>query len=166
MKKMTGKFMWVVVVIVAAVGVYLAMGDKVDQYTNNLDSILPDSQSKATPVPASSVKKKAVAPVTSTPSAQAYGQLVKEFEGRRIQFDQRCQPVPLAPTYKNGTVIMLDNRAPSARVITIGTNQYSVAGYGYQIVTVSSPSLPNELSVGCNSSGNVGKILLQAKILQ
>jgi len=164
--------MWVAVVIIAAVGVYLAMGDKVDQYTNNLDSILPDSELKSTPTPISSVapksvvNKKTVAPVTSTPSAQSYTQIVKEYEGRRIQFDQRCQATPMAPTYKNGTTIMLDNRSPSTRVIMIGTNQYTVAGYSYQIVTVSSPSLPNELSLSCGSAGNVGKILLQAKILQ
>jgi hypothetical protein len=98
--------------------------------------------------------------------AKSYSDTVKEYEGRRIQFDERCQVVPQSPTYKNGTSIMLDNRSASARSVMVGGTKYDLTAYGYKIVTLSSLSLPKELAVSCGSSGNVGKILLQAQILQ
>ena len=89
-----------------------------------------------------------------------------EFEGRRIQFDERCQVTPQNPTYKNGTSIMLDNRSANARTVVVGGTKYDLTAYGFRIVTLSSSSVPKELAVSCGSSGNVGKILLQAQILQ
>lgn len=157
------KFLWVVIVIVVAVAVYMVMGDKVDKLTS-IESVFKSSDSKASPTPVAAIKKKVVVATPVAP-AKSYTQMLKEYEGKRIQFDERCQPTPLAPTYKNGSIIMLDNRSASPKVIMIGGAKYSLAGYGYQTVTLSSPSLPNELAVSCGSAGNVGRILLQAKLL-
>ena len=125
------------------------------------------TSSTATPTPSSIAKAPAKSGVKSSPAPlKPYGDLVKEYEGRRIQFDQRCQAVPNGVTYKNGTNIMLDNRSNSPVTVKIGNASYSLPGYGYQIVNLFSPSLPNEITVSCGSAGNVGKILLQAQLNQ
>lgn len=98
---------------------------------------------------------------TTVSSSQTYTQLVKEYEGRRIQFDINCQAIPSNITYKNGTKVMFDNRSGDARVITIGGVQYNFLGYGYKTLTLSSPTLPKTLLLSCGAAVNVGQILLQ-----
>lgn len=121
-----------------------------------------------TPTPSSTAKTpaKSGAKVSPVAPSKSYTELVKEYDGRRIQFDERCQAIPKGPTYKNGTSIMLDNRSGDARTVKVGDKSYNLQGYGYWIVNLSSPSLPKELTVNCGSAVNVGKILLQAMISQ
>ena len=104
----------------------------------------------------------------SSPAAPAksYTELVKEYEGRRIQFDQYCQAVPNNITYKSGTSIMIDNRSGDARNIKVGNDVHTLAGYGYRIVALSGTPLPKEVLLSCGSAVNVGKILLQAQLNQ
>lgn len=146
-------------IVVAVVIVYFWIGKKPDFVGNLLTS--PTPTASPTPVSKAPAKK----PGTTAPSGD-YTTLVKQYEGRRIQFDDRCQPVPLSPTYKSGTSIMLDNRSSQSRVIKVGDTSYSLSGFGYRIITLSSTSLPKEYPVSCGSAGNVGKILLQATISQ
>ena len=93
--------------------------------------------------------------------SQTYTQLVKEYEGRRIQFDINCQSVPSSSAYKNGTKIMFDNRSGDARTITVAGVQYNLSGYGYKILTLSSPTLPKTILLSCGAAVNVGQVLLQ-----
>lgn len=102
---------------------------------------------------------------TKKPSAvtqsQTYTQLVKEYEGRRIQFDINCQAVPASSAYRSGTKIMFDNRSGDARTITVGGVQYNLSGYGYKILTLSSQTLPKTVLLSCGAAVNVGQVLLQ-----
>lgn len=157
------KTWWVVVVVVIVVGAWWAYFGKAPSLSD--PGLQNQYGASPSPVVGSGVKpvaKKSTAPV----SAKSYSDAVKEYEGRRIQFDERCQVVPQNPTYKNGTSIMLDNRSAGARSVMVGGTKYDLSAYGYRIITLSSSSLPKELAVSCGSSGNVGKILLQAQILQ
>src|SRR3989344_2573050 len=127
------------------------------------DSAYPTSSPSSSPAAKAPAKKGVAA---SPAPARPYGDLVKEYEGRRIQFDQRCQVVPNNATYKNGSSVMLDNRSSNPVTVKVGTTSYSLMGYGYQVINLSSTSLPKELAVSCGSAGNVGKILLQANLNQ
>ncbi|MEX2090663.1 MAG: hypothetical protein WD989_00835 [Candidatus Paceibacterota bacterium] len=147
-----------VVALVAALGYWLMVkGDK-----------LSDLGSSATPsVSVGPTKAPAKVGATASPvagSTKSYTELVKEYDGRRIQFNQDCAAIPNYITYKNGTSIMIDNRSGDARIVKVGSNSYSLQGYGYRIITLSSNSLPQELFLDCGSAVNVGKILLQAKL--
>lgn len=158
---MKNKLIILVVVIVAVIAVYfwVSKGPKLG------DFISSSPTPTASPAPAG----KAPAAKKSTDTAAPLGDyttLVKQYEGRRIQFDDRCQPVPLSPTYKSGTSIMLDNRSSQARVVKVGDTSYSLSGFGYRIITLTSTSLPKEYAVSCGSAGKVGQILLQALISQ
>lgn len=103
-------------------------------------------------------------PVALNP--QNYSELVKQYEGRRVEFDERCQMRPNDVTFKNGTVVMFDNRSPQAKTVKVGNQNYSLPAYGYRFLTMSSQTVPLSLQVGCDNVPNVGKILLQASILQ
>lgn len=149
----------VVVIIVGAWWVY-SNNINIPGYVNQNDTNY--SPSPTTGTAAKPVAKKGTTPV----SGKSYTELVKEYEGKRIQFDERCQMVPKDPTFKNGTYVLLDNRSSSARTIKVGEMKYDLIAYGYQVVALSSSNLPKELLLSCGSSGNVGKILLQAQILQ
>ena len=98
---------------------------------------------------------------TPLPSVSGYSEAVKQYEGRRIQFDQYCQANPVSSTYKNGTTIMLDNRSGDPRIVQVDGKSYNLAGYGYKLVSLSSTTLPQTYTLNCGSAVNVGKILLQ-----
>lgn len=159
-----GKYLWIVVAVAVVAVVYFMGGDWASKY-NGVETKSPSPSSVA-----GGTVKKPVATKSSAPtSTKSYTELVKEYEGRRIQFDDSCLMAPLTaqnPTYKNGTVIMLDNRSASARTITVGGTKYQLGSYGYKIITLSGTNLPKELLLSCDSAGVVGKILLQAQILQ
>ena len=162
MKKLTGKYLWILVGLVVVAVVYFT-GGKWSGQDVGVESV----SSSPSPGPVKGLVTKPVAKKSVTPtSTKSYTEFVKEYEGRRIQFDERCQVTPQNPTYKNGTSILLDNRSASAKTVTVGGTKYDLIAYGYRVVTLSSSSLPKELAVSCGSSGNVGKILLQAQILQ
>lgn len=100
-------------------------------------------------------------PGTAMP--QSYADAVKKYEGKRIQFDMYCQAIPTSLVFKNGVTVMLDNRSGDARTVKIGGVSYSLAGYGWKLVTLSvaSSKLPATLAIDCGSARNVSKVLLQ-----
>ena len=102
-----------------------------------------------------SVNKSAVPVVTLS-----YTNAIKQYEGKRIQLDKTCQAIPNNVTYKNGTSIMIDNRAPVARTVKLGST-FSVKAYGFKIVKLSSATLPATWLMDCDSSQNVATVLIQ-----
>ncbi len=93
--------------------------------------------------------------------AMKYGDALKQYSGRVIQFDASCQAHPNSITVKNGTAIMFDNRSGDARWFTLNGFGYHLDGYGYTVVTVSSKKLPATVLVDCGGAQNVGQILVQ-----
>ena len=154
------KYWWIVVIVVAALTsvAYIKVSNK---------KLGPSSS--ASPSPSVSTSPAVKKPASSGGSAQTapktYDQLVDEYKDRRIQFDQNCQATPNSITYNNETKIMLDNRSAQPAKVTVGGTSYSLIGYGWQLVTLSSKTLPKELQIDCGRAVNVGKILLQALIL-
>lgn len=159
------KIYWalVVIAVIAVVG-YFKMGSKSLPYVGYQGASSPSPSSS--PVKTVYKPKAKSAPTSNSDSgtAMAYTDLVKQYTDRRIQFDDNCQTTPSAPTYKNNTSILLDNRSATARVVSVNGVKYQLGGYGYKVITLSSTTLPREMSVDCGSRYNVGRILLQAKI--
>ncbi|MEK7604089.1 MAG: hypothetical protein AAB461_03180 [Patescibacteria group bacterium] len=105
--------------------------------------------------------KSAVVDSGTADQTAKYTQLIKDYEGRRVQFDIRCQAIPPNTTYKNNTKVMFDNRSGDARVITIGGVKYNFPGYGYKILNIYGSKLPASVSFDCGAAVNVGSILIQ-----
>ena len=149
-----------VVVLVAAAGYWLMNKD---------GNWVPEmAYQTSTPSPSPAAKAPAKPNTTAVPAgpARSYTELVKEYEGRRIQFDQYCQAVPTSTTFKSGSTVMLDNRSGDARYVKVGNDSHYLAGYGYKLVTMSGSPLPKEIWLSCGSAVNVGKVLLQGMLYQ
>ena len=99
-----------------------------------------------------------VAPVTIS-----YADALTTYANDRIQFDSLCQATPNTMAVKTGTKIMLDNRAPDARIIHLGDlGDFSVKGYGFKIVDLSLAGLTmNTIAVDCGTSQNVAVLTIQ-----
>ena len=154
-------YFWVLAAVVAVAAVAYFYGGKGPSIV--LEEETPPVGGSASPLSAPAAQ--APKPGSAVISVQAYSELVRQYEGRRIQFDEGCQVFPNDISFKNGTKVMLDNRAPAATNVNLGGTVFSLPAYGYQLVTLSSPTLPKTLNVACGSSPSVGKILLQAIIL-
>lgn len=156
---MKRSYLWYAVIGIAVVAAIILLSDKgVPGISDNSPTATPTASPKA----GATVKPGAKA--SATPNSMTYTQAVAKYSTTRIQFDQYCQASPSNVSWKNGTTIMLDNRSGDARKITVDGKAYNLAGYGFQIVTLTSTSLPKTISINCGSAVNVGKILLQASI--
>jgi len=91
----------------------------------------------------------------------SYTDAVKKYGSNRIQFDATCQAHPNNVTFKAGTQVMFDNRAAVARVINFNGAKYTLAAYGYLIVSMTAAKYPASILVDCGSSQNVATVLIQ-----
>lgn len=129
--------------------------------TPSQNEIAVTASSSVTPAGTSTRSTVPAGYTAGSAALRTYTDLVAQYEGRRIQFDINCQAVPGQLTFKNGTKIMIDNRSGDPRSVKIGNQQYNLKGYGYQIITLSSSSLPSTLMINCGAAVNSGQILLQ-----
>lgn len=144
---------WIVIVILVIVSFWFMIKNREEA----MEMASPSPTPTPTPVP-----RVQTPPRTGTAQqTKVYSELVKEYNGRRIQFDVNCQAVPTETTFKNGTSVMFDNRSGDARTFKVGATSFTLAGYGYRIMTLTSGTLPVTFSLSCGSAINVGKILLQ-----
>lgn len=108
--------------------------------------------------------KKTSVPLANQPVSLSYQSALELYkDNKRIQLSGAdfCQASPNNVMYKNGTSIMIDNRSAQTRTVKIGGTSYSLEGYGFKIVKLSSATLPATLLMDCNQQQNVAKILLQ-----
>lgn len=128
----------------------------------------PGTQKATTTAPVAktttTVAKKAVVPIASQPVTMSYQKALETYKDNlRLQLSGAdfCQVSPNNVMYKNGTSIMIDNRSANTRNIKIGSTSYSIEGYGFKIVKLSSTTLPATLLMDCGTQQNIAKILLQ-----
>ncbi len=95
----------------------------------------------------------------SEPKLTYQAALVK-YATTRIQFDTECRATPNQNTFKVGTELMLDNRAPVSRKIKAGS-VYTIPAYGFKIVKLTGTTLPSTWLIDCGASQNVATILIQ-----
>ena len=116
---------------------------------------LPVLASNLTPAKISATKKETI--------KAPYDEIVASYinSGRRLQFDEKCQALPILNTFKAGTVIMVDNRSDKNRTIRIGTASYKISAYSYELVKLSAPKLPTTYLIDCDSQQNPATIIVQ-----
>lgn len=90
----------------------------------------------------------------------SYANALIKYKDARIQLDKTCQASPDKGTFKNGTTIMIDNRAPVARTVHVGSI-FGIKAYGFKLVKLESATLPATWYVDCDKSQNVSTILIQ-----
>jgi len=104
---------------------------------------------------------------TSTGSVNAgasvtisYANALLKYKDARIQLTNVCQAFPQKAVYKNGTTIMIDNRAPVSRTIKVGS-VYTVKAYGFKLIKLSSAKLPATWLIDCDKSQNVATLMIE-----
>ena len=153
----------IIVILVIIAGIWWFNGGS-SNVALSPDASTPPTATGATKTPAVSKANRTVTPAPVVTSALSYSQLVAQYGNNRIQFDQNCQAQPNLVVLKNGSSILLDNRANQTRTIGVNSRIYTLVPYGYQVATLSTASVPQTLSLSCNNQVNVGTINLQANI--
>ena len=157
--------MWVVlVVIVVAVVVFFVKRNNemavAPADTTVLITATTTTDTTDANAPAESVQDTTPA-VGVAPVTISYANALVQYADRRIQLDGTCQARPHQVTYKDNTGIMIDNRSPLTRTITVGTT-FTIKPYGFRIVTLPDVYLKNKtLLVDCDGYKNVATILVQ-----
>lgn len=159
--KMERKWIMVMALVVVVTALFFLMKKPKVAYEPDDSSYISVDSSLNQSILEEGVSVSAVVGSGTANQTVKYTQLVKDYEGRRIQFDMTCQAIPPSTTYKNNTKIMFDNRSGDARIITIGGVKYNFPGYGYKILNISGSKLPAKVSFNCGAAVNVGSILIQ-----
>lgn len=145
------KYVWIVVGIIVVLAIIgLSRG-----------SLPQQAGTKSSPTPVGSTKNYGASPsVTPTPAGSmiSYADALQRYAGHVIQFDARCQTTPSSLTVKNGTYVMFDNRSGDPRWFALNAVKYSVVGYGFRILPITSTHLPGIVTIDCGSAQNVGQI--------
>jgi hypothetical protein len=152
---------WIVVIIVLG-WVWMSMINK----SNTTENGTPAEQTATSSNPVATttvVNKKTSVALPNQPVSMSYQNALETYkENKRIQLSGTnfCQANPNNVTYKNGTSIMIDNRSAQTHTIKIGS-AYTIEGYGFRIIKLSSATLPVTFFMDCDVQQNIAKILLQ-----
>ncbi len=112
-------------------------------------------------VPINIVKKVVgISKPSNNKASMSYEEALVVYKDKRIQLDMDCKAFPRKMTFKEGTSIMIDNRAPVSRTVTVGST-FTVAKYDFKIVNLSSATLPVTWPVNCDKNKQVATILIQ-----
>ena len=160
---------WIVIAVVVAVSVWFIWRDNGENLISPEESAVENGNTGDDNVANDSggskinVSKSAIVFSGTAEDTEKYSQLIKEYNGWRIQFDIRCQASPTNITVKNNTKVMFDNRSGDPRTITIGGVKYNFPGYGYKVLNISGDknALPAKVTYNCGSALNTGSILIQ-----
>jgi hypothetical protein len=92
----------------------------------------------------------------------SYAQALVKYKNARIQIDENCQANAQSQKmqFKNNASVMIDNRAPVARTIHLGSI-FPIKAYGFKIIKLYSATLPATLLMDCDKIQNVSTVLIQ-----
>lgn len=153
------KIFWIVLAVVI-VGIIIFLNSKQSVAPTNPSN--DNTNTTTNTAPTGNTAKPATKPAnTQNTITTSYQEMVKKYEGRRIQFNEWCQATPSSQTYKNGTQIMFDNRGSKATTLTIDGVAYPTSAYTYRLITLSSKTLPHTVIVNCGAQNNVAQLTLQ-----
>lgn len=139
------------VVVALAFGVGYKVGVRSVAVPDAAQEVLASATPRPTPI---------ATPVAPSKLPKTYSEVAVLYRGRRLAVSDECGIEPTEMTQSNGIGVMLDNRSREPRTVTIGTASYTLAGYGWRIITLWSKAPPVILPVGCEGN-DVGAILLQ-----
>jgi hypothetical protein len=165
MKENNKAWIWGVAAVVVVIIIVLAVRSyNKNDVADTTTTTTTGDQSAITPTEDISTGSANLPKTTGTAAVtMSYQNALTTYATSRIQFDGTCQATPNAATWKTGTKIMLDNRAPVARTIHLGSlGSVTVKGYGFKIVNLSLTGITtNAIAVDCDAHQNVAIITVQ-----
>ncbi len=138
------------------------MGQDGTNTATNQQNTNPTSAAPTTPPEDTSTSPSGTGSGTSTGVPKlSYTDAVKKYGSNRIQFDTACQSHPNNVTYKAGTYVMFDNRAPVTRKIGFNGTTYTIRADDYTVIHMVAAKYPATILVDCDKSQNVATVLIQ-----
>lgn len=113
------------------------------------------------PTPPLPSSKSQIKTPTKPTQGLSYQQALQEYAGRMMQFDANCRATPNLLTFKNGTEVMFDNRAPDKQTVKLDGKAYEIGAFGFVAVVLNSKALPHTIKVDCGALYSVAQITLQ-----
>ena len=148
------KIFWVVIAIVIVRGIVFL--------NSRQTTVAPTTNTNTNTAPTEITNKPETKPTTPTKvPAGSYQEMVKKYEGRRIQINDACQATPSSQTFKNGTQVMFDNRGSKAIKLTVDGVSYPTSAYTYRLIPLTSKTLPHSVIINCNGQNNIAQFNLQ-----
>lgn len=83
------------------------------------------------------------------------------FAKERIEFNEGCVISPNLIRVKSGTILMFDNRSRDAIAFRLDGANYTIPGYGFELLQLKSNKLPHIVKVECGDGRNTAEINLQ-----
>lgn len=148
-----------IIVIIIALGLVFSKGKDGDKNTNDNNtgdaSFVDEALENQKPFV---INKD---PETPPVARLSYDDAVVKYASSRIQFGETCNATPFMSTYKNNTVIMIDNRSKESKTFMVGSVAHFVPAYDYTLVTLAYSNLPQTVYIDCGKQLNVATILVQ-----
>lgn len=120
------------------------------------------SENQTTEVPTAMSKQDRSKGSATTEPILSYEEALVVYKDRRIEFGPKCETNISAATFKNGTVLMLDNHSDEDRVFHLGSmGDVSIKAHGFKFVRFVTPLLPNGMAIDCAAHQNVAIITIQ-----
>ncbi|MDD2757838.1 MAG: hypothetical protein PHD72_00500 [Patescibacteria group bacterium] len=99
--------------------------------STTLDAVATTTVATSTKPATTAVKKTITQPGTAS---KGYTDALKTYAGYKFQF-VNCRATPTSMVVKKGQRFLLDNRDNRSHKFAVGGRTYTVAGYGYAIVS-------------------------------
>ena len=152
--------------ILAGVIIYIALKPSDIEVSDSMDSAVTPppapTPSVLKPTPPGASKQITTLQIVGKPMpGKSYQAVVEAYKDRRIQFDDACRATPNFMTFKNGPVVMFDNRSIGEKIIKLNDIGYKIGPYGFIVLQITAPSLPYKIDIDCNQLYNVASINLQ-----
>ncbi|HEY0979836.1 MAG TPA: hypothetical protein VGE18_00275 [Candidatus Paceibacterota bacterium] len=96
-----------------------------------------------------------IAPVANEKAERSRAEILAEYEGKTMSFDDVCQAYPTALSIPQKTVIVFNNRATVERDITIDNRTYSIAANDYALAAVNTVG---KYRIDCDKKSSGGTI--------
>ena len=155
-----GKTNWQYIVIFAVAAVFITAG--MLWYISGPTVDVVDATGKQNPTSDNSSPNNLIENGVATPKVLAYGDAVKLYGNKRIQFDPNCNVVPNKSVFNEGTKIMLDNRSDKSRSVYLDRVKYILGAYSFKtVVLTTTQKLPRTILIDCGTGRNNGQIILQ-----
>ena len=153
-------WIWIVVILVVVVGLIF--------WANNSSAPAPVPVAQNNPVVAPVVEPTPTEDVSAgsvdvgTPVTISYADALIKYKNARIQLDQDCQANAQNQkmTFKNNSLLMIDNRASVDRSIHLGS-VFPIKAYSFKIVKLYSAKLPVTWLLDCGTRQNVATVVIE-----
>jgi hypothetical protein len=164
-KSKSGTYLTIGIVVVVLIVVGLLLSHKKSTTDDMVTPAPVDTTVPDTTTPVTSPKSTTTGPGIdperegiSTSNAGVYANLMLKYKDHMVQFNKQCQVVTVVQGWKQGTDILLDNRAAISAKIVIGSRTFVLPGYGYKVIDL--PTV-GKFVIDCNARQNVTTITVQ-----